>query len=114
MIDIEQELIAYAGKNYAKLRRVKVAEIDVFDFIDIDDLTEALIAFRQKYSDLIITSEIDKFANEESSEARFTAFRMETPTEVETRIEKWRLEIIARETQRRMEYEKMKREFGDA
>lgn len=108
-MDLEREIIAYAGPKYAEPRSVDVASLDLFDFEDINDLIEAVIAFRAEHANLEIVSDFEKY---DGAEAVFRAYRSETPQEVATCVEGYRLCVMNKMAQRKAEYERMKREFG--
>lgn len=105
-----QRLAQYAGKDYAKPRTVEVEEVYLgSEFETFDELLSGLLAFRERNAGHILTLE-----NPNTEYTSVTARRLETPQETAGRIEGYREKIRAKDAARRAEYERMKREFGDA
>lgn len=116
-MDIEREMAAYAGRDYAARRRIKVDEYDMIDAGEgktIDAVIAELNEFRIKNAAHEIEGEFDRGWDGDRDTARFAAYRFETDAELAARIDEYRQYVIRRQAQRRAEYEHMKREFGDA
>lgn len=110
---LEQLIASYAGRNYAEPRKITVDTIDFEDHDDLDGLIAALTLFKEKNVGMTFSSR-ERESDYSSYVIGFDAERMETSQEVSVRVERYRLEVLDRKTKRRAEYERMKREFGDA
>lgn len=105
---IERRMAAYAGRDYAKPRRVVVEK---FDFIDLDgkllpEIMDDLAAFAQRVDGLDLEYEFERNWGDESSKARIVASRWETAGEIAARVMRYRIEAEAYLANRRAEYEK--------
>lgn len=111
--EMHRRIVAYAGENYAKPKRVEVAGLDLLDedFSSIDDAIEQLVVFKNKYASINIDCEFERGGYEEYGKAEFKAYRFETPDEVEKRVDGYRQYVRQCEAKRRQQYEQMKREF---
>lgn len=112
--DMHRRIVAYAGGDYAKPRKVKVDTLSLFDEDNgtLDNLIAGLLAFKEMHASCEITCEFERGWGDESSTANITACRQETPDELEQRIENYRQYVRRKDAQRRAQYEQMKKEFG--
>ncbi len=104
---IEDLMVRWAGSNYAKPRKITV------DSNDLDELIAALVAFKKKNAGMTF-SRRERETDCSSYLIGFDAERLETPQEVSVRVEGYRQHVLGNQTRRRQEYERLKREFGDA
>lgn len=117
-MDIEREIAVHAGRDYAKRRNVVVDNILFEDIDNLNDddgpdrLIEAITEF--KANNPCMTFQTLEGGDHYDIFVGFEAIRSETPEEVSARIDGYRKYVLQREAVRRAEYERMKREFGDA
>jgi hypothetical protein len=110
------DLLAHAGSNYAKPKRIHLGSLDVLDYSNIGELIVALQDFRDAHvvgDTCMVESD---FCHGDESRSTFDAYRLETPNETQHRIQHYRDVIIQRREanvpHRRLLYEQLKKEFG--
>lgn len=107
---LDTKLKHYAGRDYATPRCVEISRVDFEDHEDIYSLIKALTQLSEY--EIIKIIEVETYYSSRIS--GFAAYRMETPEEIEERINGYIRDFSKDENRRRAEYERMKREFGDA
>jgi hypothetical protein len=106
--DLHPEMVAYAGSDYAEPKEVEVGTLHPDSYESIDDLIDALVAFRDAHAR-------GRFERQDSWEGDafwFIASRMETPEETAARVQEYRRLALERIAGRRAQYERLRREFG--
>jgi hypothetical protein len=110
------DLLAHAGSNYTKPKRIHLGSLDVLDYSNIGELIVALQDFRDAHvvgDTCMVESD---FCHGDESRSTFDAYRLETPNETQHRIQHYRDVIIQRREanvpHRRLLYEQLKKEFG--
>jgi hypothetical protein len=112
-MDIDKLIANYAGLDYAKPRCLEVASISFDDYSTIEELIEGLTTFKSEHASATIKPE-ERETDYSSCVVGFMAVRAETEDETAARIEGYKQQVLEQQAQRRSQYERMKREFGDA